>query len=59
MKKVMLGLVAVGCLTAYVTSLNAQGDNPQPTCNMCPGTYISVDEIQAYVKKAIADRRID
>ena len=59
MKKVMLRLVAVGCLTAYVTSLNAQGDNPQPTCNMCPGTYISVDEIQAYVKKAIADRRID
>jgi len=59
MKKVMLGLVAVGCLTAYVTSLNAQGDNPQPTCKMCPVTYISVDEIQAYVKKAIAERRVD
>ena len=26
---------------------------------MCPGTYISVDEIQAYVNKAIAERRID
>jgi hypothetical protein len=26
---------------------------------MCPGTYIPVDEIQAYVKKAIAERRID
>jgi mannose-6-phosphate isomerase-like protein (cupin superfamily) len=61
MKKVMLGLVAVGCLTISpnVISLNAQSDNPQPTCKMCPGTYISVDEIQAYVKKAIAERRID
>jgi len=26
---------------------------------MCPGTYIPVDEIQAYVKKAIAERRTD
>ena len=61
MKKVVLGLVAVSCLTVLpnVTSLNAQGDNPQPTCKMCPGTYIPVDEIQAYVKRAIAERRID
>ena len=61
MKKVMLRLAALGCLIALpnVTSLNAQGNNPQPTCKMCPGTYIPVDEIQAYVKKAIAERRID
>jgi mannose-6-phosphate isomerase-like protein (cupin superfamily) len=61
LKKVMLRLAALGCLVALpnVTSLNAQGDNPQPTCKMCPGTYIPVDEIQAYVKKAIAERRID
>jgi mannose-6-phosphate isomerase-like protein (cupin superfamily) len=56
MKRILLGLAAAGCL---VTALNAQGDNPQPTCTMCPGTYIPVDELQAYVKKAIAEKRID
>ena len=56
MKKMILGLVAAGCV---VTALNAQGDNPQPTCTMCPGTYIPVDELQAYVKKAIAEKRVD
>src|SRR6266566_4351136 len=60
MKKTML-TVAVGCLATVpaMTSLNAQGDNPQPTCRMCPGVYIPSDEIQAYVKKAIAERRVD
>ena len=56
MKRIILGLAAAGC---FVTVLNAQGDNPQPTCNMCPGTYIPVDELQSYVKKAIAEKRID
>jgi hypothetical protein len=61
MRKMMLGLAAVGCLVILpnVTSLNAQGDNPQPTCKMCPGTYIPIDELQAYLKKAIAERRTD
>jgi len=26
---------------------------------MCPGTYIPLDELQAYVKKAIAEKRVD
>ena len=26
---------------------------------MCPGTYIPVDELQAYIKKAIAEKRVD
>ena len=60
MKKLILGLVA-GFLVAplSVVSLNAQSDNPKPTCNMCPGTYIPVDELLAYTKKAIAEKRID
>jgi mannose-6-phosphate isomerase-like protein (cupin superfamily) len=61
MKKAIVG-VAVGCLMSLspcVTSLNARGDNPQPTCHMCPGVYVPNDEIQAYVKKAIAEKRID
>jgi len=33
--------------------------DPQPTCNMCPGYYIPVDELQAYTKKAVAERLTD
>jgi AraC-like ligand binding domain len=39
-------------------ALMAQGD-PQPTCSMCPATYIGNEEIQAYAKKAIAERLTD
>jgi mannose-6-phosphate isomerase-like protein (cupin superfamily) len=61
MKKLLLGFAAAGLLLAplSVASLKAQSDNPKPTCNMCPGTYIPVDELQAYTKKAIAEKRID
>ena len=33
--------------------------DPQPTCNMCPGTFIPVDELNAYTKKAIEEKHID
>jgi mannose-6-phosphate isomerase-like protein (cupin superfamily) len=61
MKRMLLGLATAGCLVTSlnVTSLHAQSNDPQPTCKMCPGTYIALDEIQAYVKKAIAERRVD
>ena len=39
-------------------ALMAQGD-PQPTCHNCPATYIAVDEVQAYAKKAIAEHLTD
>src|SRR5690349_17639229 len=31
----------------------------KPTCNKCPATYIPNEEIQAYAKRAIADKLID
>ncbi|PYQ77226.1 MAG: hypothetical protein DMG04_00980, partial [Acidobacteria bacterium] len=37
----------------------AQDPDPQPTCRMCPASYIPNDEIQAYVKKAIAEKLTD
>jgi mannose-6-phosphate isomerase-like protein (cupin superfamily) len=55
MRKIVLGLAGAICAFAALT---AQGD-PQPTCRNCPGTYIPNDEIQAYVKKAIAEKRTD
>jgi mannose-6-phosphate isomerase-like protein (cupin superfamily) len=55
MRNVMLAAMAAACLAA---SMAAQGD-PQPTCRMCPGTYVPKDEIDAYVKKAIAEKLTD
>jgi hypothetical protein len=39
-------------------ALIAQQD-PQPTCKMCPATYIPNEEIQAYAKKAMAEKLTD
>jgi mannose-6-phosphate isomerase-like protein (cupin superfamily) len=47
-------------LTFAVAALMGQvSTDPRPTCNMCPGTYIPVDELQAYTKKAIAEKLTD
>jgi mannose-6-phosphate isomerase-like protein (cupin superfamily) len=53
------GVTAFSVTAFNVTALHAQGADPQPTCTNCPGTYIPVDELQAYTKKAIAEKRID
>jgi mannose-6-phosphate isomerase-like protein (cupin superfamily) len=55
MKKTMTAFCLAMCAVA---SMLAQGD-PQPTCKMCPATYIPNEEIQAYAKKAIAERLTD
>jgi AraC-like protein len=55
MKRAVLVLAA----SAFVfVGLAAQG-GPDPTCNMCPATYIAKDEVDAYVKKAIAEKLTD
>ena len=61
MKRLMLGLTAAGVLgvAMSVSVLGAQQTDPQPTCKMCEGTYLSAAEIQEYTQKAIAERRID
>lgn len=41
-----------------LTTVTAQQD-PRPTCQNCPGTYINNDELQAYLKRAIANNIID
>jgi mannose-6-phosphate isomerase-like protein (cupin superfamily) len=55
MKNIVLGCVAAVCAAVAVV---AQGD-PQPTCRMCPGTYIPKAEVQAYIDKAVAEKLID
>jgi mannose-6-phosphate isomerase-like protein (cupin superfamily) len=51
-------VVAGGILGAFVV-LSAQQREYTPTCKMCPGTYVPNSEIQAYVKRAIANQLTD
>jgi mannose-6-phosphate isomerase-like protein (cupin superfamily) len=57
--------ILLGCLGAAVAIavVLAQGrinpTDPQPTCVMCPGTYIPRSELEAYTKKAVAENLID
>ena len=55
MRSIVLSLLAAACVCG---ALIAQGD-PQPTCKMCPGTYIPKAEVDAYVSKAIAEKLTD
>jgi mannose-6-phosphate isomerase-like protein (cupin superfamily) len=55
MRTIALAAMAAACVTAAAI---AQGD-PQPTCKMCPGTYIPKSEIDAYTKKAVAEKLTD
>ena len=61
MKRLTLALSATGFLAAAmsVASFGAQQTDPQPTCKMCEGAYLSAAEIQEYTKKAIAEGRVD
>lgn len=61
LKTTMLALGAVGCVAAGMAAQAARVNptDPQPTCNMCPGTYIPREELDAYTKKAIAERLVD
>ena len=57
----MLSALGLAALVAAVVV--AQGKinptDPQPTCNMCPGYYIPVSELQAYTQKAVTEKLTD
>jgi mannose-6-phosphate isomerase-like protein (cupin superfamily) len=59
-RRIALAAGAVACVAA---GMAAQGrinpTDPQPTCSMCPGTVIPLAELEAYTKKAIAERLTD
>src|SRR5262252_10948907 len=60
MKKLILCVAAV-LITAAVllAQVKINPTDPQPTCKMCPGTYIPVSEMDAYTKKAVAENLVD
>jgi mannose-6-phosphate isomerase-like protein (cupin superfamily) len=60
MKKLLLGLVVVlGVAAVVLAQVRINPTDPQPTCNMCPGTYIPLSELEAYTQKAIAENLVD
>lgn len=56
MRKALMGAAAI---IVTFAALAAQEKEYSPTCNMCPGTYIPNAEVQAYVKRAIANQLTD
>ncbi len=56
-------LFALGLVAVVAVVVIAQGKinptDPQPTCNMCPGYYIPLSELQAYTKKALEEKLLD
>jgi len=56
MRRVLIGVAAI---VITLAALSAQEKDYRPTCNMCPGTYIPNSEVQAYVKRAIANKLTD
>ena len=56
MRKVLTG---AGAIVFTLVALAAQEKDYAPTCKMCPGTYVPNSEIQAYVKRAIANQLTD
>lgn len=60
LKTLALALGAVACVAAgMLAQAKINPTDPQPTCELCPGTYIPLSELDAYTKKAIAEKLID
>ena len=59
-KVVLLGLIAAALTAAVlIAQVKINPTDPQPTCRMCPGTYIPASEMDAYTKKAITESLVD
>jgi len=56
MRKILIGTAA---MVVMLAGPSAQEREYQPTCNMCPGTYIPNSEIEAYAKRGKANQLID
>jgi mannose-6-phosphate isomerase-like protein (cupin superfamily) len=51
--------LAIGSSALAQDQVRVNPTDPQPTCNMCPGTYIPVGELEGYMKKALAEKLLD
>lgn len=59
-KRILTALAAIALPpSAHSQQARVNPTDPQSTCHMCPGTYIPVSELDAYVAKARAERLVD
>src|SRR3954466_12559293 len=57
---IVLGVAAASCsVAALAAQARLNPTDPQPTCNMCPGYYVPLSELQAYTKKAVDENLLD
>ena len=64
MKAVFRGLPVVLCVMTAAPALaqdraRINPTDPQPTCAMCPGTYIPAAELEGYANKALTEKLLD
>ena len=59
MKIFLLGLTLAAFSVALLAQTKINPTDPQPTCAMCPGTYIPLSELESYTKKAVAENLVD
>ena len=60
MKNFLFVVVAAACFAGpLMAQAKINPTDPQPTCNMCPGTYVPLSELEAYTKKALAENLLD
>ena len=59
MVKTLTLVVAASAVVVLAAQARINPTDPQPTCNMCPGYYIPLSELQAYTKKAIDENLLD
>ena len=60
MKSIVVGFIGVAAsVVALVAQTKINPTDPQPTCAMCPGYYIPASELEAYTKKAVAEKLTD
>jgi mannose-6-phosphate isomerase-like protein (cupin superfamily) len=51
--------LAIGAPALAEEQARVNPTDPQPTCVMCPGTYIPSSEIDGYAQKALAEKLLD
>ena len=57
--KTLTVVLAASAVVVLAAKVKINPTDPQPTCNMCPGYYIPLSELQAYTKKAIEENLLD
>jgi hypothetical protein len=60
MRKTLLGIaLGAACAALLMAQTKINPTDPQPTCNMCPGPYIPLSELEAYTNKAKVEKLTD